>query len=82
MVLSVIGLQPTADANSDTDVDAGGFTNPTLRTDDQGVVTVSAVPSGIWVLRQRVRKTVTDEALLRQYDFESFTTTLVLEVLP
>ncbi len=82
VVLSVIGLQPTTDAKGDTDVDKDGFTNPTLTTDENGVVTVAAVPSGTWVLRQRVKKPVTDEKLKLEYDFESFTSTLMLEVQP
>jgi len=82
LVVTVLHVQPTADAESDTDTDAGGFKNPTLLTDEWGVVTVDSVPPGTWVLRQRVKKPVTDEAVLEQYDYESFTSTLILDVLP
>jgi len=82
LVVSVIGIQPTADAQSDTDTDLGAFVNPTLLTDRQGVVTVKAGPAGTWVLRQRTKQPVAEEALRTQYDYESHTSTLVLEVLP
>ena len=82
LVISVIGIQNNVDAQSDTDTDLGTFGNPTLQTDRDGVATVKAGPAGTWVLRQRTRKPVADEALRSQYDYESHTSTLVLEVLP
>jgi uncharacterized GH25 family protein len=82
LVVSVVGVQPTADAEADTDTDAGAPKSPTVTTDEKGVATVSDTQPGVWVLRLRLRRPTADERTREEYDFESHTATLVLEIRP
>jgi uncharacterized GH25 family protein len=50
-------------------------------TGRDGVATVRATPAGTWVLKVAARR-LANGAARDQYDFESFTTTLTLEVRP